>query len=187
MKANDPTRFQEAYPFLNGGGEMGGLIRSLDWDAHPLGSPAGWHPALKQTVSMMLKNSFPVLICWGPDYLQLYNDAFRPINGATKHPQAMGGSARDTYAEIWQTIGPMFSDVMNGQTHGFPNFMVPLDRNGQSEDCYFDFSYSPIADHDGKTLGVLVVCVETTEKVKAQLAISAERDRLTGFFMQAPA
>jgi hypothetical protein len=41
MKANDPTRHQEAYPFLNGGGEMGGLIRSLDWDAHPLGSPEG--------------------------------------------------------------------------------------------------------------------------------------------------
>lgn len=173
---------------------MGELIREIDWAANPLGTPDNWPLLLKHNVSMMLKNSFPVLVCWGPDYIQLYNDAFRPINGETKHPQAMGGRARDTYAEIWDTIGPMFRDVMAGQTHGFPNFMVPLDRNGHLEDCYFDFSYSPIADADGKIHGVLVICLETTEKVKAlaqaakaQASISTERDRLTNFFMQAPA
>lgn len=181
-------------PFFQGGGDMGELIRSINWEANPLGPPEGWHPALKQTVSMMLKNTFPVLICWGPDYIQLYNDAFRPINGLTKHPQAMGGSARDTYAEIWETIGPMFAEVMQGKTHGFPNFMVPLDRNGQPEDCYFDFSYSPIADLENTIHGVLVICVETTEKVRAisladqaQAAVAGQRDRLTSFFMQAPA
>jgi two-component system sensor histidine kinase VicK len=81
------------YPFLRGGGEMGNLIRSMDWSLNPLGTPEGWHIALKQAVSMMLRTNFPVLICWGPDYIQLYNDAFRPINGATKHPQALGYSA----------------------------------------------------------------------------------------------
>lgn len=146
---------------------MGALIRAFNWANNPLGAPAGWPIALKQTVSMMLKNSFPVLICWGPDYTQLYNDAFRPINGETKHPQALGGSAETTYSEIWQTIGPMFLDVMSGKTHSFPDFNVPLERNGQTEDCYFDFSYSPIADLDGEVLGVLVVCVETTAKIRA--------------------
>jgi two-component system sensor histidine kinase VicK len=155
------------YPFLSGGGQMGELIRSTDWAVNPLGTPDTWPLLLKLNVSMMLKNSFPVLICWGPDYIQLYNDAFRPINGLTKHPQAMGGCARDTYAEIWETISPMFSDVRSGATHGFPDFMVPLDRNGQSEDCFFDFSYSPIADADGQVHGVLVVCMETTEKVRS--------------------
>jgi signal transduction histidine kinase len=55
--------------------------------------------------------------------------------------------------------------VMSGQTFGFPDFMVPLDRNGYMEDCYFDFSYSPIRDEEGHVGGVLVICVETTEKV----------------------
>ena len=181
------------YPFLTGGGEMGALIRSIDWSANPLGEPSGWSPALQQTVSMMLTTSFPVLICWGENYIQLYNDAFRPINGETKHPQAMGGSAKATYAEIWEQIGPMFQSVMQGQTVGFPNFMVPLDRNGYLEDCYFDFSYSPIRDSKGVTGGILVICVETTEKVKAisqaeqaQAAVASQRDRLTSFFMQAP-
>jgi PAS domain S-box-containing protein len=154
-------------PFLSGGGDMGELLRSIDWSATPLGPPAKWPPALKQTVSMMLTTIFPVLICWGKDYIQLYNDAFRPINGKTKHPQAFGGGAKDTYAEIWDTIAPMFASVMDGQTFGFPDFMVPLDRNGQPEECYFDFSYSPIRDEKGEIGGVLVICVETTAKVQA--------------------
>ena len=153
-------------PFFRGGGKMGELLRSIDWSATPLGTPSKWPSALKQTVSMMLTTTFPVLICWGEDYIQLYNDAFRPINGQTKHPRAVGGSAKDTYAEIWGTIGPMFAGVMEGQTFGFPNFMVSLDRNGQSEVCYFDFSYSPIRDGSGKIGGVLVICMETTEKVR---------------------
>lgn len=154
-------------PFLAGGGEMGELIRSIDWSATQLGKPEAWPPALKQTVSMMLATTFPVLICWGKNYIQLYNDAFRPINGESKHPHAMGGSARDTYAEIWDTIGPMFEKVMNGQAVGFPDFMVSMDRNGYLEKCYFDFSYSPIKDEQGVINGVLVICMETTDKVHA--------------------
>jgi PAS domain-containing protein len=154
-------------PFLRGGGEMGQLIRSIDWYNNPLGEPSGWPVALKGAASMMLKNNLPVLICWGPDFIQLYNDAFRPINGDLKHPQAMGGSARETYGEIWDTIGPMFSQVMAGQTHGFPDFMVRLNRNGTLENCYFDFSYSPIADLEGQILGVLVICMETTDKIRS--------------------
>ena len=137
-------------PFLKGGGEMGELIRSINWDTTPLGKPNEWPSALQQTVSMMLTITFPVLICWGEDYTQLYNDSFRPINGATKHPDAMGGSAKATYAEIWDTIGPMFEKVMLGQSLGFPNFMVPLERNGFVEECYFDFAYSPIRKDNGE-------------------------------------
>jgi PAS domain S-box-containing protein len=165
------------YPFLKGGGEMGELIRSVNWAATALGSPDKWPGALKQTVSMMLTTNFPVLICWGKDYTQLYNDSFRPINGVTKHPKAMGGSAKDTYAEIWETIGPMFAEVMGGKTIGFPDFMVPLDRNGYLEDCYFDFSYSPIYMEDGQAGGVLVVCAETTDRVNSIRNLQESEDR----------
>ncbi|MEJ5993374.1 PAS domain S-box protein [Pedobacter sp. Du54] len=153
-------------PFLKGGGEMGELIRSINWKTNPLGEPKQWPLSLKHAVSMMLSTTLPVLICWGEEYIQLYNDAFRPINGTAKHPKALGGSARNTYAEIWDTIGPMFKNVMEGASVGFPNFMVPIDRNGYVEECYFDFSYSPISDENGHIGGVLVICVETTEKVK---------------------
>ena len=155
------------YWFLNGGGDMGDLIRSYDWAATPLGPPGDWPAALKQTVSMMLSTRLPVLICWGNNYTQLYNDAFRPINGNNKHPQALGGSAQNTYAEIWDTIGVMFEQVMNGESLGFTDFKLSLNRNGYPQDCFFDFSYSPIRDEHGHIGGILVICVETTEKVNS--------------------
>jgi two-component system sensor histidine kinase VicK len=167
------------YQFLKGGGKMGELIRSLNWAETGLGLPENWPAALKQTVSMMLTSTFPILICWGENYLQLYNDAFRPINGETKHPRAMGNSARETYAEIWDTIGPMFKNVMNGESFGFPNFMVPLNRNGYMEDCYFDFSYSPIRDEGGSNRGILVICIETTERKRAEFENQTLTDELS--------
>jgi len=166
------------YAFLSGGGEMGELIRSLDWSLTGLGAPGTWPVSLKQMVSMMLTTRLPVLICWGKDYIQLYNDAFHPINGADKHPKAMGGTACDTYAEIWGTIGAMFEEVMTGKSLGFPDFMVQLERNGSLEDCYFDFSYSPITDEYGHTGGVLVICMETTGKVNAISEFQALNEEL---------
>jgi len=153
-------------PFLLGGGEMGNLIRSIDWSATRLGDPNNWPATLKYSVSMMLATNFPVLICWGEDYLQLYNDAFRLILGQTRHPQAMGLSTSKTFAEIWYTIKPLFTRVMQGETVSYPDFMVPLNRYGYFEDCYFDFSYSPIRDELGAICGVLVIFMEITARVR---------------------
>ena len=133
---------------------------------------------------MMLTTAFPILICWGKEHIQLYNDAFRPINGETKHPKALGGSARDTYAEIWDTIGPMFANVMNGQTISSQDFMVPLHRNGFMENCYFDFSYNPIRDEEGVVQGVRVICMETTQKVVAINSAKQSSYDLTGLNQQ---
>ncbi|MFT3705215.1 MAG: PAS domain-containing protein [Agriterribacter sp.] len=151
--------------FLDNGGTMGKLMREFDWSDNPLGNPGNWPVQLKTLVGTMLEASFPMLICWSESYIQLYNDPFRPILGSAKHPAALGKPASFTYAEIWAQIGPMFEGVLQGKRFGFPNFLVRLERNEIPEDCYFDFSYSPVRDENGVVKGILVVCIETTEKV----------------------
>src|SRR5215469_4916537 len=88
------------------GGEMAALIRAFDWGATPIGSPENWSPALRMMVRLLLADRFPQLLWWGPEYIQIYNDAYRPIPG-TKHPQSMGQRARECWPEIWSTIGPL--------------------------------------------------------------------------------
>lgn len=154
--------------FLTGGGEMGKLIREVDWSKTPLGDFAKWPHSLRTIVSVMIENPFGMYIAWGDDYIQLYNDSFRPILGESKHPHALGISSRQTFAEIWNVIGSMLEGVMNGIPVGFPDFMVTLNRNGFPEDCYFDFSYSPIRKEDGKVGGILVTVIETTNKKVAE-------------------
>jgi len=158
--------------FLRGGGEMGELIRAKDWSKTSLGDPAGWPQSLQTMVGVMLDNPFGMYIAWGNQYIQIYYDGYRPILGANKHPQALGISTRETFSEIWDNIiGSMFDDVMKGKAVGYPDLMLPLNRNGFTEECYFDFSYSPIRKDDGEVGGVLVTVVETTEKKKAQAAL----------------
>ncbi|MDQ3109178.1 MAG: PAS domain-containing protein [Bacteroidota bacterium] len=151
--------------FLTGGGEMGEQIRSFDWSKTSLGSPDTWPQSLRIAVRILLDCPFGMYIAWGSEYIQMYNDGYRPILGSTKHPQALGISTRQTFAEIWTTIGPMFEGVMQGIPIGFPDFILHMDRNGFLEECVFDFSYSPIRLEDGEVGGVLVTVIETTEKV----------------------
>ena len=160
------TEHTSELSFLKGGGEMGHLIRSIDWSTTPLGEPNLWPSALKYSVSMMLATNIPMLICWGHDYIQLYNNAFRPILGETSHPQAMGLGSNKTFAEIWPAIKPLFERVMKGGTADYPDFMVPLNRNGCHEDCHFEFSYSPVKDETATVRGILAICTETTAKVR---------------------
>src|SRR5690606_19745531 len=45
------------------------------------------------------------------------------------------------------------------------DFLLPLDRHGFVEECYFIFSYSPIRQESGEVGGVLVTVTETTSRV----------------------
>jgi signal transduction histidine kinase len=150
---------------LAGGGEMGALMRSIDWSRTPVGAVETWPQSLRTALSILLETGFPMYIAWGPAFTQFYNDSYRPILGSTKHPAAMGGSTRESFAEIWDIIGPMFEGVMNGRPTTVVDFLLPLDRDGFVEECYFMFSYSPIREEKGNVGGVLVTVAETSKRV----------------------
>ncbi len=106
-----------------------------------------------------------MMIVWGDDYTQLYNDAFRPILGTDKHPGAMGRSASETWAEIWDEIGPLFASVFAGDAVWNADQRLLINRNGYDEETFFTYSYSPIFSDAGVVDGLLVVATETTAQV----------------------
>ena len=75
--------------FLDGGGEMGVLTRDYDWSVHPLGPPASWPSLLKSTLRLILTSNHPMLIWWGDDLHQFYNDAYRRTMDDERHPAAL--------------------------------------------------------------------------------------------------
>lgn len=164
--------------FISGGGELGHLIRNKDWSHTPLGNPDQWPASLRNLVTVMLENPFGMYIVWGKEFTQIYNDGFRPILGSLKHPDALGISASVTFSEIWDTIHPMFEKVMQGNSIRETDFMVPLNRSGFPEECYFDFAYSPIRDEEGKPGGILVTVIETTNKKRAEDALKEAKERM---------
>ena len=151
--------------FLSGGGEMGALMRSLDWSRTPIGPAEAWPAPLRTAVSICLSSRFPMLIWWGPELVKLYNDPYRPILG-DKHPAALGRPGREAWPEIWDVIGPMLDGVMaTGEATWSADQLLLMERTGYMEETYFTFSYSPIRDDDGAVAGVFTAVTETTEQV----------------------
>jgi len=155
--------------FLSGGGEMGELTRKFNWSATSLGSPKSWSPTLRVTLSILLSSKFPMILWWGKDLHQFYNDSYRISLGNTgKHPQALGQKAIDCWPEVWDVIQPLIVSVMeNGESVLMEDQLIPIFRNGRIEDVYWTFGYSPVTEENGHINGVLVTVIETTEKQKA--------------------
>ncbi|HEY8943627.1 MAG TPA: ATP-binding protein, partial [Polyangiaceae bacterium] len=180
MPARESWPPDAASAVLSGGGEMGALMRSIDWSKTAVGPVDRWPQSLRTALSILLETGFPMYIAWGKEFTQFYNDGYRPILGSTKHPSAMGIGTRETFAEIWDIIGPMFAGVLEGRPTTVVDFLLPLDRHGFTEECYFIFSYSPIREEGGSVGGVLVTVTETTQRVlgerrlKTTQALAAE-------------
>ena len=150
---------------LAGGGEVGRLMSDLDWARTALGPMNGWPQSLRSAASICLASRFPIVMYWGAEYTVLYNDAYSRILGA-KHPWALGRTCAETWAEIWDTIGPMLDDVVRtGQATWSDDLELNLARSGVPEECYFSFSFSPVRVEDGSVGGVFTAVVETTQRV----------------------
>ncbi|MGV1898378.1 MULTISPECIES: PAS domain-containing protein [Rhizobium/Agrobacterium group] len=151
--------------FLVGGGASGKLIRSRNWAETPFGDPETWPQSLRSAVSICLGTNFPIAIYWGPELALLYNDAWSDIPGE-KHPWALGRPGREVWPEIWDTIGPLFEKVLStGEGVWQQDQLLPMHRHGYTEECYFNFTFSPIRGENGGSEGIFNAVVETTFQV----------------------
>ena len=158
------------------GGEMGALMRTMDWSLTPIGAVATWPQSLRTAVSIALTSRFPMLIWWGSQLTMLYNDAYRVIL-TSKHPRSMGQAGLECWAEIRDIIGPMLEKVMKtGVATWSEDQQLPLERNGYAEECYFTFSYSPIFDESGGVGGVFTAVTETTGRILSERRMRALRE-----------
>jgi signal transduction histidine kinase/ActR/RegA family two-component response regulator len=149
--------------------EMVAMLRSTDWSQTSLGSPSAWPETLRLQLNICFESAFPIAVWWGPELIQFYNDGYRPILGATKHPHAFGRPAKETWPDIWPTIGAMVEQVVHqGIAVKGEDMPLILERNGYPELCHFTFSYSPIRDISGQIDGMFTAAVETSERVRAE-------------------
>jgi signal transduction histidine kinase len=183
-----------AQALFNGSGEMARLCRDFDWAATPLGPVDEWSRSLRTMASAVLTSRNPMLLFWGPELIQLYNDAFRPSLGpatgpAPRHPRALGMPAAEFWTDVWDVVGPQVRNVMEaGEAVWFEDLHLPIERGGGvPEEAWWTYSYSPVRDDDDRINGTLVVCLETTSAVQARRTAEFERQRLADLFRHAPA
>jgi signal transduction histidine kinase len=155
---------------------VGELVRTTDSGATSLGPIETWSISLRTLVSAVLQSRFPMMLWWSRDLVVIYNDAYQPMLG-DKHPRAMGASARDVWAEIWDVLGPQAEGVLDGGPATWnEHLLLFLERKGFVEETYWTFSYSPARDDSGAVGGVLVTVQETTEQVQGERQLEMLRE-----------
>jgi signal transduction histidine kinase/DNA-binding response OmpR family regulator len=175
-KMRVPAPRHVATDFLAGGGEMGARMRALDWSATGIGEPASWPQSLRTVVRILLTSRFAMWMAWGDDLTFFCNDAYLPTTGV-KSDWVLGARSDRVWAEIWPDIGPRIAHVLaTGEATWDEALLLYLERSGFIEETYHTFSYSPLADDFGKTVGMLCVVAEVTERVIGERQLDLLRD-----------
>jgi PAS domain S-box-containing protein len=147
------------------GGEMGNLMRSLDWSQTPLGDVNHWPQSLRSAVSILLPSKAQICLLWGAELIMLYNNAYHPIL-ASKHPWALGRPAREVWSESWDALKPLLDGVVTtGEAFWARDHLFFANRSGYNEETYFEVSYDPVRDESGEVGGIFCIVSETTGRV----------------------
>ena len=172
----DPPDSSAIDQIIVGGGEMGERMRAFDWSATPLGAVERWPQSLRSALSIMLASRAQIVVFWGPDFVTLYNDAYRPVFGA-KHPWALGKPAREAWREVWDVLRPLFQGVVAaGEAFWAQDHPFLLERHGFTEETYFDVSYDPVRAEGGDVGGVFCIVTETTGRVLGERRLRTLRE-----------
>src|ERR1700750_883545 len=90
---------------------MARSLRAFALKQLPLGNPGLWPERLRGATELMLGSAFPAFIWWGPELIQLYNDAALVVC-RYRHPGALGQPARKHWAHFWNTLGAVAEEAM---------------------------------------------------------------------------
>jgi PAS domain S-box-containing protein len=187
----------EAHP--SGQGSMERRHRSLDWSATAVGSPEGWPEGLGVLVRTLLASPQPMVLFWGDERVQFWNDAFQelapwslvlgPIPGTPAEPwwseawPELEGRIRQACREGSSVWAPSTS------SRGAPSPSESNEGIGEGLVCRL----GAVPGESGKAEGVLAIFqrAPAPSRKEAELArtvarLEEERSRLWEIFRQAP-
>ena len=157
------------------GGDAQALIARLDWTQSPLGPASQWPQSLRTAVDIVIHSPMPMLLLWGPQLAQIYNDGFALLAG-NKHPKAFGQPTHLTWPELEDFTTPIYRAVLQGQVRSYSEQRFSLQREGQEQEFWLDLTYSPIRDEHGQVAGILVTAIETNERRRIALELKQRSD-----------
>ncbi|RZQ60317.1 response regulator [Amycolatopsis suaedae] len=150
-------------------------MRAKDWASTPLGPVESWPVELRAAVRTVLPSRIPMLLWWGPELIQIFNEAYTPLLG-DKFPDAAGQPAARCWSEVWDQLGPLAEQVLGGGGATYSEEMhLLLRRHGYLEETYWTFSYSPVHSEDGTVAGIFVATNDVTARTLAHRRLESLR------------
>jgi signal transduction histidine kinase/CheY-like chemotaxis protein len=152
---------------LSEGGMAATLISRLEASTSPLPAPEQWPQSLRTAVDMIIHAPMPMLLLWGPQLCQLYNDSFALLAGS-KHPAAFGQPVDSIWPELRPFTDPIYQAVLGGEVRSYVEQGFSLPRGDQEAQVWLDLTYSPVRDESGQISGILVTAIDASTRLEVQ-------------------
>lgn len=143
------------------------LLHEFDWSTTPLGAIDTWPTAMRTIVDMLLAVPIAIATLWGQQGIMIYNASYAAIAGS-RHPELFGMPVTAAWPEIADFNQTILDQIFAGKSLTYQKQPFLLQRNGRTEQTWFDLSYSPIFGQNGEILGVMALVVEITAQVLAE-------------------
>ena len=134
----------------------------------PLGDVAGWPHSLRTCAQVVMNSPMPMLLLWGEQLTQIYNDSFATLAG-NKHPSAFGQPLHLIWPEYTDFSQPIINAVWAGQHRSFSDQYFLLPDPQQATELWLDLTFSPVLDEQGQVAGLLMTAVKTLRRRRAAL------------------
>lgn len=154
------------------------LADNFRWDSTELGPISSWPEALRASVRLMMVSEVPMVMLAGAhEGVLIYNSGYAQFAG-DRHPEIFGMPV----LEAWPEIADFNREVMRrgflGESWYLADQELVLNRTGRFEPVWLNLNYSPVLDETGTPLGVVVLVVETTARVRAEMALAKSQEKL---------
>jgi PAS domain S-box-containing protein len=146
-----------------GSGRIGEMLRRFDWSATAIGLPGSWPEAFSISLKIVLNAKQPMLIWWGNELTQFYNDDFLNIAGPFLKKSGFGASGRESWLNISSVLAADIEHVLSGKGGiSRERHLMQAVIENHSKHRYWTYSLSPIDEGD-KVSGIFFVCRDETK------------------------
>lgn len=174
-----PHREDTSPDWPPGDSELARMVRAKDWSGTGLGPIDTWSDTLRTVVSSVLENRFEMILLWGPQLLQIYNDAYARLM-RDKHPTYLGRPTQECWPEVWHFNAPIYERVMTqGDSVYLEDQPYRLQLDGGERVLSLSISYSPVRGPRGDILGVMVTLTDVSRRVQAEQALARDLQSMT--------
>ena len=158
--------------------ELVRLADNFGWAETELGPIASWPEALRASVRLMMVSDVPMVMLAGArDGVLIYNTGYAKFAG-DRHPSIFGKPALEAWPEVADFNREVMRRGFQGESWYLADQELVLNRTGRFEPLWVNLNYSPVLDETGTPLGVVVLVVETTARVRAEMALAKSQEKL---------
>ncbi|SFP80695.1 ATP-binding protein [Sphingomonas rubra] len=159
------------------------LLRNVDWNRSPLGTPNRWPAAFRIALSLILQSPEAMYIAWGTERLFFFNDAYARLLG-DKLDGAMGAPMHVVWADVWQDVRHAIDATFAGGSERFEDLPLSMNRDGEMRETFWTFAFSPLRDEHGDIVGLFCVTSEQTQRIQVEEAHQARAIEMMAMIAQ---